>query len=225
VRGHTFRFIDDIFAVIHGEPAYATQVMDELNMVHENLKFTYDISLNESTFLDVRICKDPTSFRTSRRLETAVHQKALNAYLYVPYSSYHLMPAKRSFITGELKRYIRLSSTFTAFNDTANKFFQRLKDRGYPARLLRRLFATVSYKDRPGLLQPKGHMNDDDTTPEKEQPLLFHARLDAVTKNIRWRNLLELKSEERVIVAYSHPPNLQAMLVRAAMSLDSDNGR
>ena len=45
-------------------------------------------------------------------------------------------------------RYTRNSSTFKPFSDTREKFWKRLRRRGYPDRILLLLFREVKYSNR-----------------------------------------------------------------------------
>jgi hypothetical protein len=98
-------------------------------------------------------------------LDLKVHQKAMNLYLYIPYNSFHTAASKRSFIQGELMRYIRNTSSRDEYVKLKHVFYQRLRDRGYPAQLLKDIFNSIWYADRTYLLWPSGR-------PLTEHPLI-----------------------------------------------------
>ena len=79
---------------------------------------------------------------------TQPFQKPLNRYLYIPFTSYHPIHAKRSFIEAELIRYVRLSSKLSDFLDISKKFFIRLQNRGYPKQFILDIFSKVHYGSR-----------------------------------------------------------------------------
>lgn len=141
------RFLDDVFAYVDANRA--VELMHRLNSLHPRLKFEFTCSTDECAFLDLCIYKgqrflDPHDGRFDLR----VHQKAMNLYLYIPYSSFHPVPLKQSFITGELQRYIRNSSDRAAYVQLKHQFYQRLRDRGYPSKFLLPLFNGIYYDDR-----------------------------------------------------------------------------
>ena len=104
-----------------------------------------------SLFPDLFLYKD-VNFST---LHFSTYQKPLNKYLYIPFQSFHPASNKRAFIRGELIRYTRNSSTFQAFNETREKFWKRLRLRGYPAGFLLPLFREVRYSNRTRWLSRK----------------------------------------------------------------------
>ncbi len=121
------RFIDDIFFIWSGNAIKLNSFLHRLNNLAPSIKLTWTTSNNKAVFLDMVICKDqdnPTQLITL----PLSYQKPLNRYLF---TSYHPSHSKRSFIKAELIRYVRLSSRLSDFLDIRNKFFNRLRNRGY----------------------------------------------------------------------------------------------
>jgi hypothetical protein len=141
------RFLDDVLAYVSA--ARASELMHRLNSLHPRLKFDFVCSDSECAFLDLCIYKG-ARFRDSHdgRFDIRVHQKAMNLYLYIPYSSFHPVALKRAFINTELQRYIRNSSDRAAYVHLKHQFYQRLRDRGYPSKFLLPLFNSIYYDDR-----------------------------------------------------------------------------
>ena len=54
---------------------------------------------------------------------------------------------------GELRRYVRISTQEISFLKTKNKFFKRLRLRGYKKLFLKRLFRKVKYSSRNAFLK------------------------------------------------------------------------
>ena len=105
--------------------------------------------------MDLRIYKGKR-FAHSHVLDTATHQKLLNLYLYIPFKSYHPLATKIAFITTELKRYVRLTSSLEEYILQRNRFYYRLRSRGYPPKFIMNCFGKVRYRDRDAmLLRPK----------------------------------------------------------------------
>ena len=82
------RFIDDIFVIWMGTEQQFLEFMDKLNSIHTSIKFTYECSENEITFLDVTLYKGER-FKETLILDIKTHIKPTNKQLYVHASSYH----------------------------------------------------------------------------------------------------------------------------------------
>ncbi|CAI5463879.1 unnamed protein product [Closterium sp. Yama58-4] len=81
------------------------------------------------------------------------HEKPLNRYFYIPFSSFHSRECKKGFISSELKRHCIRNSSFNTFWERKVLFFNRLKARGYPDYFLRPIFNQVKFQDRHNLLR------------------------------------------------------------------------
>jgi hypothetical protein len=110
------RYLDDIFAILSGSPTdkSTTDFIGSLSRRHPSIKLEVTLSSSSVNFLDLRIFKGPR-FATTGILDTSVHQKQLNSYLYIPFASFHPTHCKGGFIVTELKRYIRCCSNRTDF--------------------------------------------------------------------------------------------------------------
>ena len=137
-------FIDDIFAIWSGSKQELLEFLDALNSKQDRIKITYIINESSIAFLDLFLYKNPT-FST---LQFSTFQKPLNKYLYVPFEFFHPVSKKRAFIRGELMHYTRNSSTAEVFYDMREKFWRRLRVRGYPVRFLLPLFMEIKYSNR-----------------------------------------------------------------------------
>lgn len=139
------RFLDDIFA--YCDHHAVTAFMHRMNSLHPKLRFDFVSHPTEAAFLDLHIHKG-NRFHASGVFDLRVHQKKMNLYLYIPFHSFHTDDAKRSFIQTELMRYIRNSSDRTDYVQLKQTFYQRLRDRGYPATFLLPIFDNIHYVDR-----------------------------------------------------------------------------
>ena len=138
------RFIDDIFAIWDGPKDVLLEFLDALNSKTDRIKLTYCISDSSISFLDLFLYRDISS----SVLQFSTFQKPLNKYLYIPLESFHPSSNKKAFIKGELMRYARNSSSFKSFSETREKFWKRLRVRGYPFSFLLPLFREIRYSDR-----------------------------------------------------------------------------
>ena len=150
------RFLDDIFAFI--EAGMVEAFKTRMNQLHPKLKFEFVTHSSEAVFLDLLIHKGKR-FSDSSIFDLRVHQKSMNLYLYIPWTSFHTDAAKRSFIQTELTRYVRNSSDRQDYHQLKRVFYGRLRDRGYPISFLRPLFTdTVLYEDRHYFLHPSAEL-------------------------------------------------------------------
>ena len=86
----------------------------QMNSMHPNLRFTYDLSHEHITFLNLEIFKGP-KFRATGKLDHSVHTKKVDTFQYLEASSSHAPSVFKGLIIGECQRYCRLSTSETDF--------------------------------------------------------------------------------------------------------------
>ena len=124
----------------------------ELNALDSNIELTFEYSKVSGVFLDVNFFKGP-GWQLTGFLDTSVFQKSVNMYLYTPPSSEHPRHCCFGLVSGEVTRYIRLSSSFASFVAITLAFHKRLRARGFSQDLLRQAFERApSYDMRPEIL-------------------------------------------------------------------------
>lgn len=170
------RFIDDIFVIWAGPKDILIEFLDALNSKNDRIKLTYSISESNISFLDLFLYRD-NSFSV---LQCSTFQKPLNKYLYIPFESFHPGSNKKAFIKGELMRYARNSSSFKSFSETRDKFWRRLRLRGYPFRFLLQLFREIRYTDRKRCFKSKNTSGSNRTIVFKTTFNCSHARIKSV---------------------------------------------
>ena len=143
-------FMDDVFVLVHGTRADAEAFMTQLNALHPSVKLTHAISAESVAFLDLEVYRRPLS----NKLLVRPYVKSLNRFLYIPPWSGHAPHMLGSFISGEVKRLVRNSSTLDDAVTAATMFMAHLLDRGYDAGFVLREFSRVSYSSRLRLLRP-----------------------------------------------------------------------
>lgn len=155
------RYIDDIILVIDGDNHSA---QDQVNFITtyawDRYELRFDTTMDNTNidFLDVKINAVNTD-NGRKRIEFCTHQKALNRYQYIPPFSNHVPHTFQGFIKGELIRYIRTNTSYTDYMVIRERFRNRLLARGYNSTFLQKVFATVSYNQRPQYLQPRPKAN------------------------------------------------------------------
>lgn len=199
------RFLDDI--IIINKPEIEEPLQASLQSMNKNIRLEFSDSPNEATFLDLIIFKG-SRFKKSNILDTKVHQKALNAYLYIPFNSFHRLSTKTGFIKTELQRYVRNSSSFDEYLKIKKLFWPRLRARGYPPAILTKTFSTVWYKDRSKFLVNKPK------EPEKEG-VFFTTELTPLSARIPIKRILNTHLPQLLPrIGFRKTPNLANIFCR-----------
>ena len=203
------RYIDDIFLIFKGSEQDLQTFLttfDTKRAFSETLKISWDYSNTSVSFLDLQI------HAKHNKIDLSTHQKMLNKYLYIPFSSYHPKDNKIGFIKAELIRYIRNSSSYRSFANTAKHFFTRLRLRGYPPRFLIWVFSQVRYDDRPKYLDDVPINTDNTLVP-------FVTQYNPIWETPHLRKGLRIFStlnpHYRPVVAFKRNKNIADLLNRA----------
>lgn len=199
------RYLDDIFAILSDRPQ---QFITALSRRHPKIKLETTLSTSSVNFLDLHIFKGPR-FARSGILDTSVHQKQLNAYLYLPYSSFHPPHSKGGLIVTELMRYVRNCSDIADYIDIKHTFYFRLRSRGYPVNFLRFFFNKVRYADRARLLQPHQQQQRNDNA------VFFTTEYNSVTSKLPLTRILRAHLSDTLIlplIGFKRTRNLHNLL-------------
>ena len=124
------RFIDDIFVIWTGFAVEFTTYMNTINQLHHTIKFTYELSETELTFLDITLYKGDR-FDRNQILDIRTHIKPTNKQLYIHAFSYHPPTTINAISKGEVNRYLRTNSNEREFRNMKQKLTNRLLQRGY----------------------------------------------------------------------------------------------
>ena len=105
------RFIDDIFVIWTGTKEEFEKIlyMKTMNSIHNTIKFTYEASDKELTYLDITLYKGDR-FLNKNILDIRTHIKDTNKQLYVHADSYHPNATKKAIMKGETKSNLRTNS-------------------------------------------------------------------------------------------------------------------
>jgi hypothetical protein len=104
--------MDVVFKQDPTELLLIISVFCALNALNVNIRLTFTVSLLTAVFLDLTIFKGER-FKQKRLLDTRCYQKPMNIYLFMPFNSEHTTACKISIVHGELRRYIKRSSSIT----------------------------------------------------------------------------------------------------------------
>ena len=124
------RFIDDIFVIWTGSASEFTTYINTINQLHHTIKFTYELSETELTFLDITLYKGDR-FDRNQILDVRTHIKPTNKQLHIHASSYHPPTTINAISKGEVNRYLRTNSDEREFQNMKQKLTNRLLQRGY----------------------------------------------------------------------------------------------
>lgn len=140
------RYIDDLFLVISSDETKWEHFKMKLSKLEPfKIKINWEEpSATSINFLDVKIWQSPFD----SRIHTSIHQKELNKYLYISRSSSHAPHTFSGFLKGELTRYSRLCSDVFTYRMIKDKFYQRLRLRGYSHKFLGRIFKSHNWSAR-----------------------------------------------------------------------------
>jgi len=219
------RYIDDGFVIFEGSKDELLAFVNVLNNTLPNIKITYAFSQFQVDFLDLVVYKcteDALGVPDGKvRLKVKTHQKVLNKYLYIPFTSFHHPGVFKSFLRAELIRYVVTNSDEHWFDCMVRKFTHRPLQRGYPKQLITNVASKVSHAERHKYLSYK-HGKTANT--DKCVMVVPYAQL---VPEMRLQQLLlaeYMKGGEalraclpsRPIVAFTKNRNLGSMLVKAS---------
>jgi hypothetical protein len=182
------RYLDDILLCVNGD---VDAIKTSLSNMEKFIKLDFNISDKTATFLDLIIFKGER-FKKNGILDLKVHQKQLNKYLYIPYTSYHTENSKLGFIITELQRYARNSSSRRDFIDIKKLFWTRLRARGFPSHLLTTQFKKVRYDERHLFIYGKkpGPQQGTSNTQAAHPVVYFTTTFNPLVKAINVKKLL-----------------------------------
>ncbi|XP_069495412.1 uncharacterized protein [Ambystoma mexicanum] len=147
------RYIDDIIFIWTGTKAELILFFDWLNNVDPNIKFTMESSNIQIPFLDLIIKDDFGKLKCSLFRKTTARNTLLH------YSSNHPRHIRDNLPYGQFLRIRRNCSELFDYYEQADKLSSRLRDRGYPKRLITQAYKRARFTDRDNLLTPKQNSN------------------------------------------------------------------
>lgn len=215
------RFRDDVFALYTGSEEEATCFLDKANQIHPTLKFTYDISRTNGTFLDTIVFKGKR-FQSENILDFKPYTKPSELFQYIHRGSAHPKSVFSGLIKGELMRFVRTATNKEDYLLRASLFKEKLLLRGYTMCEFEQAFSQVQHELRSIYFKEK------DTLHKKDAPLVFttthnpHLRgyYQALTRSWRYiENSERLRNvfPQKPILAYRRGKNLRDSLVRARL--------
>ena len=146
------RYRDDGFMVINATESEILQFFELANQEHKYIKFTYNIHMNETVFLDTKVHKG-SRFRNSGVLDLETFIKPTETFMYLHRSSAHPKATFRGFIKGEIIRHKRNTSDPHKTKQFISQFKKRLLSRGYSVHEIDSIISEVEKINRQDLLK------------------------------------------------------------------------
>ena len=171
------RFRDDGFLIFNGSRKKAEELFEIANSCHELLKFTFEISDSKSVFLDTEVYKG-YNHRTHGTLDIKCHVKPTETFQYLHRNSCHPPSVFRSFIVGEIHRYLRNTNNVSEYDNKLEDFKIRLIERGYKANEINKCMRKLQFNDRKDILKKQKHDK------EKKQ-IVFSTKYNMHAKQIK----------------------------------------
>lgn len=210
------RFIDDILCIWPGSSESLERMLTRLNNAHQTIKFTWDISQEGATFLDLELSKGER-FRRTGMLDVAPHFKPTNAFQYLHYKSAHPRAVHRGIVKGELTRILRACSSEVTFTKCKLKMLEHFRNRGYPRAVTEEIGRTVSFTNRHRLLEDTEEEEDEE--PETMPPLIIMP-YDPYKDNKEVREAIKPPEGKDItvpMICYTKNKDLARNLVRARL--------
>ena len=142
------RFIDDIFVIWTRSASEFTTYMNTINQLHHTIKFTYELSETELTFLDITVYKGDRN----QILDVRTHIKPTNKQLYIHTSSYHPLTTINAISKGKVNRYLRTNSDEREFRKLKQKWTNKLLQRGCKHKQILSHINAVKFNQRHQIL-------------------------------------------------------------------------
>ncbi|XP_060600672.1 uncharacterized protein LOC132754094, partial [Ruditapes philippinarum] len=132
------RFLDDIFLIWDDTREELENFIRDLNDFHPTIKFTQTISSSCVDFLDVRVSKNDCT------LSTNIFVKNTNNHQYLHYTSCHPKACKNGIPYSQGKRYCRIISDDSTFEDSLVDLKDFFLKREYPKEVIDNAFEKIN---------------------------------------------------------------------------------
>ncbi|XP_062598993.1 uncharacterized protein LOC134260453 [Saccostrea cucullata] len=153
-----FRYRDDGLMALDATESEILQFFELANQEHKYLKFTYNIHLNETVFLDTKVYKGQR-FKQSGVLDFETFIKPTETFMYLHRSSAHPNATFRGFIKGEIIRHKRNTSDPHKTKQLISQFKERLISRGYSESEIDSIVSETQTINRQELLKKIARLN------------------------------------------------------------------
>ena len=159
------RFIDDIFLFFLGTTEQLQPMKDFMNNLHPTIKFTFEHSTQEISFLDMKI-----HIGTDRRLSTTLYRKPTDCAALLHFHSNHSFKCKESIVFSQAFRYNLLIADDALLQKELDSLAISLLTRHNPLEIITRNISKALLHSRDSLLYrpPKT------ASPKRLLPIVTH---------------------------------------------------
>ena len=215
------RYRDDGFIIYNGNSQEAEHLFEIGNSLHNLLKFTFEISNSEITFLDTTVYKGD-KFNTYNVLDIKSYLKPTNNFQYLHRESAHPKSVFKGFIKEECYRLMRNTSDKGLLEGALLGFKEKLIQRGYHEHEVLPIIQEVLHKNRTEFLQPGLKKPKKDTTILVTK---FDPRIKGIKRRIlkHWKLIsddLFLKTifKSAPMIAYEKHKNISEILTSSIVN-------
>ncbi|OCT76288.1 hypothetical protein XELAEV_18031485mg, partial [Xenopus laevis] len=126
--GYYRLYIDDLFFLWHGSKEDLVNLLDDLNQISSNIRFTVHNDPEQIQFLDVTVYKD----KGNNKLQTKIYWKATDRNSLQHYTSSHPKHLLESLPKSHMTLVVRLTSEEQERNRALNHMATQFLERGTP---------------------------------------------------------------------------------------------
>ena len=141
------RFIDDIFLIFIGTTKQLQSMKDFMNNLHPTIKFTFEHSTQEISFLDMKI-----HIGADRKLSTTLYRKPTDCAALLHFHSNHSLKCKESIVFSQALRYNLLIADDNVLQKELDSLTISLLARKYPLEVITRNISKALLHSRYTLL-------------------------------------------------------------------------
>ena len=208
------RYIDDIVGAASCPEEELQSFIDHLTNFNSSIKYTYTISSNTVTFLDLQLTID------NNHIKSCVHFKPTDSHNYLLYSSSHPPSCKQSIPFSQLLRIKRCCSDNDDVITISNQVTNYFSARQYPKHIIESANKNIHSIHREHILMPSSNKVSPDSIP---LILPFHPSIYPLRRIIlkHYKTLMTNQDTKDIfkllpITSYKRERNLCNHLVRAS---------
>ena len=203
------RYIDDIIAVWSDPIDNVKKVLEGLNLVHDTIKFTSEVSSEKIIFLDLEIYKG-RRFHKTGHFDIQPHFKETNRFQYLHFNSSHPRATFKGVVRGELTRILRASSDQHTFDNNKKFLLSQFRARGYPKSLTDHVAQGITFQNRQATLLDK-------PPPQLDRPPFITLYSSQVTPKQIADTLKPPPGLQQPVLCFRKDKSIASQLVRARL--------
>ena len=205
-----YHFVDDIFIVWNGEMEELLRFFDDINKIHDNIKFDCKYSKESINFLDTTVFKNQRG-----SLSTKLFTKPTDRPGYIHSKSYHPKSQIRNIPYGQALRAKRINTEKEDLRQTLDNVKMNFTKRGYNIKEVEEQFSRMEDISREDLLKYKEKGNDN----RLKFTTIYNRKLPEIHEIIdKYWNILSTNEKQakifkdKPILTFKRNKNLKDML-------------